>query len=85
MVIKIGPLFSFRSLKVLPAVFMSLFHLELTFCVWCEVGIQFHLFHIDTQLLRHHLLTVPPFPSDVQFHLCHVCTFSSNKIHKVAV
>ena len=26
------------------------------FCMWCEVGVQFHFLHLDTQLCQHHLL-----------------------------
>ena len=36
---------SFQKFRPLP---LCVIHLELIFCVMCEVGIQFHLFHVDT-------------------------------------
>ena len=38
------PMFSSRTLMVLQLIFKSFIHLELIFCVWCKLVIEFHFF-----------------------------------------
>lgn len=51
------PVLSSKSFIFLAFAFRSLITFELNFCIWCEIGIQFHFFqYMVIQLSQHRLL-----------------------------
>lgn len=65
---KFTPMFSSKSFTVLALTFGSLIHFELTFWIWCEVGIQIHSLASSYPVVSAPFVEKNSFPNEWSWH-----------------